>query len=165
MYKFILDADALIKSAKSGILEDVCHHYTCIITTEIKNECVDEGKKRLYKDALKIEEFINKNLLKIIDFKKARKIKENLGKGETSTASLYFQEKNSIVVTDDSAFIKYLEENNIKFFVPADLILLMKISNKIDKKTALNYLDKMKGFIKKEAYDDVKKDIKEDLKW
>ena len=164
MYKFIVDSDALIKLTKSGILETICHHYDCIITVEVKNECVDEGKKRLYKDALKIEEFIDKKLLRIIDLKKSRKIKENLGKGEISTLNLYFQEKNSAIVTDDSAFIKYLEENKIKFFIPADLILLMKVSNKIDEKTALNHLEKIKDSIREEVYNDIKKDIKEGSK-
>lgn len=165
MYKFVLDSDALIKLTKLGILEQICNHYNCIIATEVKIECVDEGKKGLHKDALKIEEFINKNLLRVINLKRARKIQENLGKGETSTVNLYFQEKNSVIVTDDSAFIRYLEENNIKFLIPADLILLMKISNKIDKKTALKYLEKMKNFIREEVYNDIKKDIKEDVKW
>jgi len=164
MYKFVIDSDALIKLTKSELVDKVCRYYNCFITTEVKNECVDEGKKRLYEDALKIEEFIIQNLLKIRDIKKVRKISENLGKGEISIVNLYFQEKNSIIITDDSAFIKYLEENNIKFFIPADLILLMKISNKIDYKTALIYLKRMKNFIKEKVYNDIKKDIKEDLK-
>lgn len=40
----------------------------------------------------------------------------------------------------------------------------MKNSNKIDKKTALKYLEKMRDFIREEVYIDVKKDIKEDQK-
>jgi len=161
MYKFIIDSDALIKLVKSGILEKICICYNCSITTEIKNECVDEGKRRLYKDALKIEEFINKKLLRIKNSKKSGKIKWNLGKGETSALNLSFQDKKSTIVTDDSAFIKYLEENNIKFFVPADLMLLMVVSNKIDKKTALRHLEKMKDLIREEIYHDIKKDVKE----
>lgn len=164
MYKFILDSDALIKLTKSGVLEKLCKCYKCITTNEVKIECVDEGKKRLYKDSLKTEECINKELLKIIDLKKTTKIKGNLGRGEISTVQLYFQEKNGKIITDDSAFIEYLEENSIRFSVPADLILLMKKSNKIDKKTALKYLKEMKQFIKEDVYEDVKKDIKEDSK-
>ena len=162
MYKFIIDSDALIKLTKSGLLEDICSHYNCIITAEVKNESVDEGKRRLHKDALKIEQIINRKLIKIKEPESSRKIKERLGKGEVSTFELYFEEKNCFVVTDDSAFIKYLEENNVKFCVPADLILLMKIENKIDKKTALAYLEKMKELIKEEVYLDIRKDIMED---
>ena len=81
-----------------------------------------------------------------------------------SAVNLYFQEKNSIIVTDDSAFMKYLKENNIKFFVPADLILLMRVSNKIDEITALSCLEKIKEFIKEEVYYDIKKDIMETKK-
>lgn len=164
MYKFVMDSDALIKLTKSGIIEEICHHYYCIITPEVKNECVEEGKKRLYDDALKIEGLINKNLLKIVESKESVKIKNNFGKGEISTLNIYFQEKNSFIVTDDSAFITYLEENDIKFFISADLIFLMKVSNKIDKKTALNYLEKIREFIREEVYNDIKKDIKEDTK-
>lgn len=162
MYKFILDSDALIKLTKAGMLEDVCRHYNCIVTTEVKNEAVDEGKRRLHQDALKIEYLINKKSLKIKDPKTSRKTKENLGKGEMSAASLYFEERNRVIVTDNSAFIKYLEENNIKFSIPADLALLMKVENKIDRKTALIYLEKMKDLIKEDVYSDVKKDIMED---
>ena len=164
MYKFIIYSDALIKLTKSEILKDVCRHYNCAITPEIRNECVDEGKKRLYKDALAIEEFINKKILKVIDLKKAAKIKENLGKGEISAVHLYFQEKKRIIVTDDSAFIKYLKQNDIKFFIPADLILLMKVADKIDRKAALSHLEKIKYFIREEVYNDIKKEIKEDQK-
>lgn len=160
MYKFILDSDALIKLAKSEALEKLCHCYRCIITNEVKTECVDEGKKRLHKDALEIEELINKKLLKIVELKKSTKIKGNLGRGEASAVQLYFQEKNGRIITDDWAFIRYLEENNIRFSVPADLILLMKNSNKIDKKTALKHLEKMRQFIQEDVYEDVKKDIK-----
>lgn len=161
MYKFIIDSDALIKLAKAGFLEQICKRYSCAITAEVKSESVDEGKKRFYKDALKIEELIDKKLLKIIELKKLSDIKGNFGKGEVSAVNLYFQEKNNTIVTDDSAFIRYLEEENVNFILPADIILLMKRSKKIDEKTALRYLDKMKHFIREEVYNDVKRDIKE----
>lgn len=162
MYKFIIDSDALIKLTKSGLLDLTCSHYSCIITTEVKNESVEEGKRRLHKDALHIEQAINARLLRIKDPKSSRKLKERLGKGEASAFDLYFEEKNCLVVTDDATFIRYLEEKGVKFCVPADLILLMKIENKIDKKTALGYIEKMKDLIKEEVYLDIKKDIMED---
>ncbi len=162
MYKFAFDSDALIKLAKAGVLEDICRNYSCSITNEVKNESVNEGKKRLHEDALKIEDFINKGLLKVIDLKISKQIKENLGKGEISVLRLYFQEKNSIVVTDDSAFIKHMNEDGIRFAVPADIIFLMKTENKLDRKTSLSYLDKIKEFIKEEVYNEVKQDITED---
>jgi len=159
MYKFIFDSDALIKLTKSGILEKICLHYNCTITTEVKNECVDEGKKRLHQDASKIEGLINQKLLKTKDPKRQRKIKEKLGRGEISAANLYFQEKKSTIVTDDSAFIKYLQENNIRHILPANLIVAMKKSRKIDAEMALNYLGKLEEYIKVEVYDEARKDI------
>lgn len=162
MYKFILDSDALIKLTKSEVLDKICQHYDCIITNEVKSECVDEGKKRLHQDATKIEGFIYEKLLKIKEPKKKRNIKETLGRGEISAVNLYFQEKKSIIVTDDSAFIRYLQENNIRHIVPAALIVLMKKSNKINIEIALSYLEKLRVYIKGEVYEDARKDLKED---
>jgi len=159
MYKFIFDSDALIKLTKSGILQLLCQYYSCVTTPEVENECVEQGKKRLHKDALTIENSVSKGLVTIIDVKKIEKTGKNLGRGEISTVNLYLQEKNAVIVTDDSAFINFLAENEIKFLVPADLVLLMKISNKVDKKTALLYLDKLREFIRKEVYYDIKKEI------
>jgi len=162
MYKFIFDSDALIKLTKSGILEKICHHHNCIITAEVKNECVDEGKTRLHQDASKIEDLINEKLLKTKNPKRQRIIKERLGRGEISTVNLYFQEKKSIIVTDDSAFIKYLQENNIRHILPANLVLLMKKSKKIEAEMALSYLENLREFIKDEVYENAKSDIMEE---
>jgi len=90
MYKFVIDSDALIKLTKTGLLEQVCRHYNCAITSEVKEESVDEGKKRFYKDALKIEELIGKKLLKVIELKKAKSIKGNLPYFRFSSATPWF---------------------------------------------------------------------------
>jgi len=162
MYKFIIDSDALIKLAKCGLLDLLCSSFHCTITQEIKSEAVDEGKKRMYEDALAIEDAIDRKLLKVAAVKRAKQIKEGLGKGEMSAAALYSHEKNRIIVTDDAAFIKYLEKNDMRFVLPADLILLLKASNIIDRRTALGCLGKMKPLIREEVYKDVKRDMEED---
>lgn len=159
MYNLILDSDALIKLTQSEIITKLCSVFDCIITDAIKKETVDEGKKRFYPDADIIEELIKNRLLKIKNPEKLIKIEEEFGEGELSVLSLYKNGKNHIIISDDHAFIRYLEKENIDFLVPADLILLLKKFRKISLKESLYYLDKMKVFIKEEIYKDIKEEL------
>ena len=170
MYNLLLDSDALIKLTRSKAIFRVCEAFNCLITNEIKEETVEDGKKRFYPDALVIEKLIKDNLVKIRDSKRMPNIKEEtefsanfagFGKGEKSVLRLYRSARNSIIISDDSAFIKHLESKNIPFFIPADLIILLKKLNKISLKEAMHFLDGMKVFIKEEVYNEAKKELKE----
>lgn len=161
MYNLILDSDTLIKLTHSEAIFKICGAFSCLITNEVKEETVKEGKKRFYPDALTIEKLINDNFIKIRDSKRKIGLKEDLGKGEKSVLELYRSIRNSIIVSDDSAFIRHLENENIPFFVPSDLIILLKKLNKISLKEALYFLDKIKVFIKEDVYNETKKELKE----
>lgn len=160
MYNFILDSDALIKLTYSEAIIDICKNYNCFITTKIKEETIEEGKKRFYQDALIIEKLVENKLLKVIDEKKLEIKEQNLGKGEISVLDLYHSKRNSIIITDDIAFIKYLENKNLLYLIPTALILLLKKQKIIDSKQAINYLEKLKPFIKEEIYKDIKEELK-----
>ena len=45
MHNLILDSDALIKLTHSEAIFKVCETFSCLITSEIKEETVKEGKK------------------------------------------------------------------------------------------------------------------------
>lgn len=162
MYNLIFDSDALIKLTHSEIIAKVCKNCNCFITDEVKEETVDEGKKRFYPDSDEIEGLIGKGLLKIKNPKKTREIEEYFGKGELSVLSLYNDVENHIIVSDDQDFVKYLENKNIEFLPPANIILLLKKLGKIDLKESLYYLNKIKIFIKEEVYKEAKKYLEED---
>ena len=161
MHNLILDSDALIKLTHSEAIFKVCETFSCLITSEIKEETVKEGKKWFYPDALVIEKLIKDNLVKIRDSKRKLGIKEDLGKGEKLVLELYHSARNSTIVSDDLAFIRHLENENIPFFVPSDLIISLKKLNKISLKEALYFLDKLKVFIKEKVYNETKKELKE----
>ena len=162
MYNFIIDADALIKLTYSGIIAKVCENFNCFITAKVKEETVDEGKKRFYPDADIIDGLIKAKLLKIKDSKEIIKSEENFGQGELSVLSLYKNVKNHIIITDDQNFIRRLEKDNINFLIPADIITLLKKLKKSNLKESLYYLKKIRVFIKEEVYKLVKKDLEED---
>lgn len=159
MYKqeFIIDTDSLIKLTKSGIINEVCRNFKCIITEEVYDEAVTKGKIALHKDAFEIEELINKDLIKKRKKKKEEKLETmNLGKGETSTFVLYKKAKG-IIVTDDNAFINFLKNNKTGFMVPADFLVPMRNLKKINSIKALIHLENIKPYIKLKVYLNIKK--------
>ncbi len=162
MYNLIFDSDALVKLTNSEIITQVCENCNCFITNKVKEETVDEGKKRFYHDAEKIEDLIKEGILKIKDPEKIGDIDKSLGKGELSVLSLHNEVNDSIIVSDDQKFIGCLEETNINFLIPGHIIVLLKKLKKIELKESLHYLNKMKVFIKEEVYEAVKKDLEED---
>jgi len=159
MYKLLLDSDALIKLTHSEMLYKLCKIFNCLITNEVREETVQEGKKRFYPDALAIEKLIENNFVKIKCPKRKLRIKEDFGKGEKSVLELYRSTRNSIIITDDSKFISYLEKENIPFFIPSDLIVLLKGLNEINLKESLYFLGKMRVFIKEDVYNETKKEL------
>lgn len=120
-----------------------------------------EGKKRFYNDAFVIEELIRQGSIKIKDIKNKIYVKEKFGAGELSLLNLRKEQGKSVIVTDDSAFAKYLINAGIEFIVPVDLILVLLRKKAIDKRTALSYLNDLKILIRKDIYDDIKKEIRE----
>ena len=161
MYNLLFDSDALIKLAHSGALIKICEIFNCITTNDVKKETVDEGKKRFYPDADIVEDLIRNKLIKIKNPKKSFETKYSLGKGELSILSLDKELKNHIVISDDQAFIKELEKENMDFLIPTDLIVLLKKLKKINQKEAKEYLEKIKVFIRGEDYKKIKKELEE----
>jgi predicted nucleic acid-binding protein len=80
---------------------------SCFISDEVYEEVVTKGKERLYEDAFIVEEFCEKNVLKV------RKAEENeraeailggkreLGLGEKTTLHLFFTLNADAIISDD----------------------------------------------------------------
>lgn len=159
MYNLLLDSDALIKLAYSGVLVQVCQTFNCITTEEVRHETVDEGKKRLYPDADIIEAVFENKLLKIKKPKTKIRESSRLGKGELSIFELSKNVKNCILVSDDKTFLRELEKEDIDFLVPPDLIVLLRQKRKISCEDARRYINQMKAFIGEEAYREAIKNL------
>src|SRR3989338_11182952 len=108
MYKLLFDSDALIKASKAEFLDKTVKNFDVSITEEVYNETVKEGKKGFYPDADKIENFVNKGKIKVINkkyYKEKKEPEKSFGKGEKSTFQVY--KKGSLIVTDDLSFMSY----------------------------------------------------------
>lgn len=160
MYKLLFDSDALIKVTKADILDKIVNTFKVFITEEVYNESVKEGKKGLYQDADKIENFVNNGKIKIlkgISYKKNIKPDQSFGKGETSSFQAYKQ--NYLIATDDLSFTSYLHKRNIRTLSSAHLLIGLVRKNKLKKDEAYYCLDKLKPYIREEIYELVKSDI------
>lgn len=150
MSKIVFDSDGLIKIVKTDIFDKI--KAECIISEEVYYECVIEGKKRLYEDAYKIEDLINNKKIKI---EKVEKIKDinRLGKGEISTLQLFYKIKGNAIISDDRRFLMMLEELDIPFITPAEVIVRLFMIKVLNKKESLEALNKIREIIRKENYD------------
>lgn len=155
--KIIFDSDALIKLVKAGIPKKVFKEFKWIITNEVYEETVIDGKKALYEDAYWIDMGVKENLIKKIKAghnKKAQEIlnHQNLGKGEKSAVHLYFNAKADAICSDDEKFLNVLLKNNIRFLTPLDLILRLIETKIISNNEANNLVDNLKEHITEENY-------------
>jgi len=159
MYKLLVDADALIKFTHAKIIQIICSIFDVIITKEIESEVVTEGKKRLYPDAFEIETLIQKKLIIVKSPRNKKTIKESLGMGEKSLLDLARSMKSTMIISDDSAFLRCLEKQNMSYIIPSDMIIVLTKLHKIKVHEALTYLEYMKPWIKKQSYDEIKKEL------
>ncbi len=146
----MFDADALIKLTKAKIPLSI--KKNCIISEEVYEETVVEGKKYEYEDAYAIEELIIQEKIKI---HKAEKIKNkyNFGKGELSTLSLFLELHADAIVTDDRKFITLLEMMNIPFIITTEFIVGLVLSSQLEKREGIEALNRIKSYIRKENYE------------
>ena len=148
MLKIVFDADGLIKLAHTGILAKV--NERCLISNQVFNETVVEGKKRLYPDALIIEDLIKQQ--KMIVQKVIVKKIEGYGIGEISTLTLFMKEKADVIVSDDRKFLVYLDNLDVPFIIPTEFIVGLAMSNRITKEDGREALKNIKSFVRLEQY-------------
>lgn len=162
MYKLLFDSDALIKASKADLLVAVAGCFDVLITEEVYDETVGEGKKGFHPDADRIANLVEDRKIKIIkrkDYAKNKGPKESFGEGEISVFKSY--KKNRMIVTDDLRFSSYIEKENIKSISAAHLLLALVKKRKMQKNKAEYHLEKLKPHIRNDVYEMIKNDIGE----
>ena len=152
MKNIVFDSDGLIKLTKAGIHEKVVEYFICSITKEVYDETVVKGMERFYDDAFQIDGLIKKGKIMVKNIennKKASNILKgsSLGRGETSSLHLYFNLNAEAIISDDRAFLSVLQQNNVAFITPADLIVRSFELKMLSKDESLNALDMIEPYI------------------
>ena len=156
MVKIVYDANGLIKLVKSGIFPKINHEN--IISQEVYKETVIEGKKRMYDDAFIIGQLINDKKIKVKMAASAENI-IGLGKGELTTLQLFHDIKANVIVSDDRRFLRTLEEKNINFTVPTEVIVALVANKRINKNEGIESLKRIRPFVRKENYNHAKRQL------
>ncbi len=163
-----MDSDGLIKLQKAGVLKLLASRCDCIIPEAVYKESIVEGKKGLYEDAFLIEEIVNEEIDRIevddhtdeLD-KTDRAELQPLGKGEREVFQLYFQEKADAVVSDDRAFLNFLDRSSdVEYFTSCNTIYIMYKKEIMTKRESLSSMDKIKELVRDEVYEIITKKIK-----
>ena len=146
----VFDADGLIKVVQARIVGFIDH--TCIISQQVYNETVIDGKKYFHNDAFEIENLILQKKIKIKNLEITEQI-QSLGIGETSTYYLFKKNKQGTIISDDRRFLHFLEQKNIPFIIPTELIVALVKKKKLPLLEAHNALERIKQKVRKENYE------------
>ena len=149
--KILFDADGLIKTVSSGIFLSM--GASCFISQQVCEETVLEGKRRLYEDAFIIEQLIENGKITVREAKMLLP-QPGLGKGELSTLALFKALKGDVIIGDDRRFLTLLDQENIPYLIPTELIVALVKNKKISIEEGKKALEKMKNLVTTENYND-----------
>ncbi|MFZ3089141.1 MAG: hypothetical protein WA240_00820 [Nitrospirota bacterium] len=143
-----MDADCLIKLAKSKLKELVCRNFTVIISQAVKEEVIDNAHG--HPDAVIIRENLERKLLAL------SKVKSLSKKGEDSIFAIYKLGKFDAICSDDKRFINRLRFFDIPYITPAVFIAILLKKGKLTIKEAYKRLDSLSPFISDDEYNAIK---------
>lgn len=147
MKEIILDSDGLIKLTKAGVLKELSSGYRLVITEQVYEEVVTKGKTHGHMDASNIEKMVKEGVVRVEAVPGKRDVR--LGEGELSCSRLYSR-KGSFIVSDDQAFLRYLEFREVPFVIPTDLIAAAACKGMISAEKAEESLIKIRDMVRKE---------------
>ena len=142
-----MDADCLIKLAKSGLKEPICQYEKVTVPPVVKREVVDAGKIKGYPDADLIDQNIQNGLIAL-----AKESTSNHLTGDQGLIATFKQGRYKAIATDDAKLIRILRAAQIPFILPALLVHAIYKRGEIDRETGLNWLDRLSAFISDEEY-------------
>ena len=129
----VKDATVLIHLGKISLLEKSCAHFKNVIIPKLVYKEVREGIERGYADAVVVVEAVRRNLIRVKKVRKRLVKKCNLFSiygGEAEAVALYWQEKASILATDDDNVRKKATMIGVNMAgTPAILLSLVKNGN------------------------------------
>ncbi|KXB06180.1 hypothetical protein AKJ51_04065 [candidate division MSBL1 archaeon SCGC-AAA382A20] len=156
MSVFVFDSDGLIKLQKAGVLDMLAESHECLVPGKVYGESVERGKSELYEDAFELGETIEEHM-RVVEAEDPESektpAKESLGSGELSAYGVHLQEGSDALISDDRAFLNFLESKGIPFITPANVIVEMKNQGQIPRDRAVEALGRMEKYIRNEVYE------------
>ena len=152
MMKILLDADTSIKLMKIGIIETFAAGFEVIITADVYGGQVTAGLKRNYPDAKKMEKLVSDGKVTVVKSTEKSSVYDGfvLGRGEKSVINYYLTNDVDLIISDDEAFLKILDNYAVPFTPVAGAILMCVIHGLISKEKGIKYLELLTPMIRGE---------------
>jgi len=106
------------------VLEIVARAFECMIPRAVYQEAVVNARAKGYADAEAIDKAVNA-LMQIRDVASAElsTIPKGLGSGESEAPSLAIQQgEDSVIVSDDLVFLNAVQQREIRYLTPIELL-------------------------------------------
>lgn len=142
-----MDADCLIKLAKSSLKEIVCRSFSVVIPPLVKKEVVDDS---VQPDSMMVKNNLDKKILTVSPASRSG------SKGEEAVFDVFRSGKYDAICSDDKRFIKRLRLFEIPYLTPAVLIALMVRKGDITLSLALGKLELLAPLVSDDEYLTVK---------
>lgn len=157
--KLLLDADAIIKLQRSGVLAILVTAFPCTVPLAVYDEVVTRGRTRLYQDAEVIEGIISGTVI-IASTPEHRQPELGLGAGEIGILDLLSGGQHDMVVSDDRHFLTVLSMGDIPFLTPADMLVVLARRGYLTEAEAREALERLRPMIRQAAYLETQQDLK-----
>ncbi len=142
-----MDADCIIKLAKSGLKEAVCSAWRIHIPRLVETEVVTMGAGR--PDSELVRNNINADQITVHDHEIKFGDQE---KGEDAVLELFRHGEYNAIASDDARFLKRLRVLSVPFAVPAIIVVLLYRDGVLNETTAREALEKLRYHISPEQY-------------
>ena len=150
----VLDADALIKLNRLGMLAKAATVFRCLISEEVYRESVLEARIHGYPDAEDLAAVIATHL-QVLNPPQMEPPEPGLGPGETSAFALAITLPGSTphaIVSDDRQFLRFLLREEVPLLTSISVILLMVESGVVTFQDGRRALILLRPYIREADY-------------
>ncbi len=161
MSRIVVDADALIKLGKAGVLATLAEDHEVLIPGAVYEEAVVKGKMELYEDAFTLETVLREEGARILatNVERAGETESFLGPGERDALRVYREIGADAILSDDRVFLRFLGESSVPYATPAGMILGFVESGRLSPDAGLAALEKLRKHVRESVYRWAKEEI------
>lgn len=157
MSSIVIDSDGLIKLAKAGLLEPLTRRHACWIAEAVYREVVQQGLRAGYSDARAVQDLLDRGMVKRRHKTPALRLPPDwpthvLGAGEEATYRAFKVGRHAAILTDDRAFLRYLERGGAPYVTPAAALVRLYETHTLSVRGAQEGLERLRPLIRPDAY-------------
>ena len=146
---------------KSGALPTLLGAARLLVPKAVWEEAVEEGKRRMYEDALDLEAALTEGDVEVVSYEVGQEAERLLGgsaasfgAGEREALAAFYAVGADAVLTDDRAFVGLLADADppVLALVPAAAIVALTEGGRMSVEEAREALGRLKPSIRADAY-------------